>query len=109
MGGASTNNNGNGGSGSGGGGYHGGSANQTRITTNPCMEMGNGGSNFVTSSASAVSNLAGSEAASVPNYSSFPPPNTASPQYIAGVGVGQGGVNVGGPGGNGLVVIQYML
>lgn len=89
----------------GGGGYLGG-AGTTRLRNGTCIQSANGGSNFIAGGIASAVNLAGSEAPSVPNYTVKNPPRTTEPQYLSGVGVGQ--LALAQPGGNGLVVLQWV-
>jgi uncharacterized repeat protein (TIGR01451 family) len=95
----------------GGGGYRGGN-HTTRLRQSgagTCAAGANGGSNFIASTGiTSAIDLAGNEAlqASLPDQTIKNPPNTASTHYLAGVGVGQTALNT--PGGNGLVVVQYV-
>jgi hypothetical protein len=95
----------------GGGGFFGGSA-TTRLTRSTCPAFGsaNGGSNFIIGAGvTDPVNLAGTEtpALSTPQFTPNTPPRTTEQQYRTGVGVGTVQLNT--PGGNGLVVIQWLL
>lgn len=90
----------------GGGGYFGGDG-TSRLRNGPCAFSANGGSNFVDPGVTDPVNLAGNEAVSVPQFTANAAPNNTDPHYTAGIGVGQ--LTLGVPGGNGLVVIQWLL
>lgn len=88
------------GGGGGGGGYYGGGAGGT----NGGDGAGGGGGS------SLISNLTLLPGQSVFGFNStdgIAAPNTTSPYYVSGVGVGGGTTGTANPGGNGLIVIRY--
>ncbi|MEJ8561057.1 hypothetical protein QTO30_07345 [Yoonia sp. GPGPB17] len=93
--------------GGGGGGFEGGSAGSLRLSQNPSLTHGEGGTSFVAGAITSPVLLATPDLGFAAAFSTFQnlPPNTSDADYQAGVGVGTS--TTFSRGGSGLVVISY--